>query len=159
MLGAPREKVTLPRIRAYKVVFNPRPVDYGSAMRDVGYHSAYQPEAPSKTVVLRPQSKPARRLTFHVPNAPPGVYLVLILDGTEGGTHATWAYYHVLGRPPEPRKRATASTGALTRREPDVNSGPFGLSGGVELLGIAAAVAGCVFLGYSLGVSRRDQPG
>ena len=57
MLGVPREKVTLPRIRAYKVVFNPRPADYGSAMRDVGYHSAYEPEAPSKTVVLRPLSK------------------------------------------------------------------------------------------------------
>jgi hypothetical protein len=113
MLGKPGERVRIARTPAYRVIFNPRPRAYGSAMRQAGYQSAYQPRAPSATVVSRRRTSPARDLVFRVPDVQPGVYLVLIFDGSELGQHTTWAYYHVLG--PARRPARLRSVGTMPR--------------------------------------------
>jgi hypothetical protein len=100
------------RSLAYRIIFNPRPSDYGPAMFDTGYASAYRPGAPTTTVLSRAVRDPVRRATFRVPSVPPGIYLVLIFDGSEGGSHATWDYFHVLGPAQSaPRGRAIAKSG------------------------------------------------
>jgi hypothetical protein len=62
---------------------------------------------------------------------PRGVYLLLIYDGSEGGEHYTWDYFHVLGREP----------GLQSPLEEGDDSDELKLAalivGGVALLGIA----------------------
>ena len=79
---------------AYRVIFNPRPEQLGIAP---GYlSSAHRVDGPSRTVLSRPHRRPTRSGRFRVPSdAPPGLYMVLILDGGEGGAHNTWDYLHV----------------------------------------------------------------
>jgi len=86
-LGEPGARVTT-RSPAYKIVFNPRPGDYVSEMNSTGYASAYQPAAPTTTVMSRSVDNPVRRASYRVPEAPPGVYLVLTFDGSEGARTA-----------------------------------------------------------------------
>jgi hypothetical protein len=82
---------------AYRVVFNPRPTDFGIAP---GYlASAYRADAPTTTVLSRPRRDPTRRGRFVIPSGTPaGLYMVLIWDGDEGGAHNTWEYLHVAAR-------------------------------------------------------------
>ncbi len=106
-------------------------------MRDTGYASAYQPEAPTRTVLSRDVNAPVRPATFRVPEVPPGVYLMLIYDGSEGGSHSTWDYFHVIGSPPMVRE-VSAAAGAT----PDSDGGSplfvaLGFAGGA-LAGAAA---------------------
>ncbi len=79
---------------AYRVIFNPRPTDLGIAP---GYLAgAFRADAPSVTVLSRPKRNPTRKGRFRVPAAtPPGLYMVLVFDGEEGGAHNTWDYVHV----------------------------------------------------------------
>lgn len=107
-LGEPGAKVTV-RTQAYKIVFNPKPRNYGPAMRDTGYASAYQPAAPTRTLLSRAVRNRARRASYRVPAVPPGIYLVLIFDGSEGGWHSTWDYFHVLGAAPSAAERPGAA--------------------------------------------------
>jgi hypothetical protein len=105
---------------AYRVVFNPRPDDLGMAPRFLA--SAYRADVPTGTVLSRPRNRPTRRGRFLIPAAtPPGLYAVLIFDGTEGGAHNTWEYQHVV----EPGE---APTGVVARssgpRAPDAASAP-----------------------------------
>ena len=82
---------------AYRVVFNPAPDDLGIAPQYLA--SAHRPDAPTTTVLSRSPRRPTRRGRFEVPEAtPPGLYMVLIFDGEEGGAHNTWDYLHVVGR-------------------------------------------------------------
>jgi hypothetical protein len=110
---------------AYRVVFNPRPGDLGIAP---GYlSSAYRPDAPTAIVFDRPRSAPVRNARFRVPRGTrPGLYMVLIFDGGEGGAHNTWDYLHVIDpagsednaglqqtrpfRPPDSDRRGTHDT-------------------------------------------------
>lgn len=90
-----RPRTNLP---AYKVIFNPPPSAYGTAGSYSGYASAYQPEARTTTVFSRSDKRPVRGARFSIPRAArPGLYLVMIFDGSEGGQHYTWDYFHVLG--------------------------------------------------------------
>jgi hypothetical protein len=94
---------------AYKVIWNPAPSDFTGSV-PAGLESGYQPDAPTEVVVDRPRDDPAKRPSFRVPSAtPPGIYLVLIYDGSEGGTHATWDYVQIRG--PEPTATASGSSG------------------------------------------------
>ena len=44
-------------------------------------------------------TRPVKRAVFRIPeDLRPGLYLMLIYDGSEGGQHYTWDYFHVLGR-------------------------------------------------------------
>ena len=80
---------------AYRVIFNPRPGDLGIAPRSLA--GAYRADVPTTTVLSRPRDRPTRRGRFRVPvSTPPGVYMVLIFDGAEGGAHNTWEYLHII---------------------------------------------------------------
>ena len=82
---------------AYRVIFNPRPVDLGIAPRYLA--SAYRADVPSTRVLSRSRHRPTRRGRFRVPTAtPPGLFMVLVFDGEEGGDHNTWEYLHVIDR-------------------------------------------------------------
>ena|SRR5215210_1499837 len=147
-LGDPGVRVTT-RSPAYKIVFNPRPADYQAEMASAGYASAYRAGAPTATVLSRSVRKPVRRATFRVPEVPPGVYLVLIFDGSEGGTHSTWDYFHVFG--PAPQARPTAVS--TTRRGGSDEDGipPWLLLGGIA----GGLLAGA--LGARMLRERRDS--
>lgn len=143
-VGEAGAKVTT-RSQAYKILFNPRPSDYGPAMTDTGYASAYQSKAPTTTVLSRALSHPARRATFRVPAVPPGVYLVLIFDGSEGGSHSTWDYFHVLGTAPaSPRRPAVVASPDATE-EQDAQT----------LVPLAAGVLAGVVIGAAAMTLRR----
>ena len=81
----------------YRVMFNPRPSDFGIAP---GYlASAYRADAPTRDVLSRSRHNPSRRGRFRIPKgAPAGLYMVLIWDGEEGGAHNSWDYLHVVAR-------------------------------------------------------------
>jgi hypothetical protein len=125
-------RVSGPAYTAYKVIFNPRPRDFGIAPDDLA--SAYRPDAPTVTVLSRPRTKPARNWSFRVPDVPPGVYVVLIFDGSEAGFHNTWDYIHV-GGPASPLRRARPP--AAPGRQPDKRDD----FGGALLAGLAAGAA------------------
>jgi hypothetical protein len=141
-VGQPGAKVTV-RTQAYRIIFNPTPRNYGPAMRDTGYASAYQPEAPTRTLLSRAVQSPARRASYRVPAVPPGVYLVLIFDGSEGGSHSTWDYFHVLGAAP-----SAAEPPAAVER-PGAGSSSEGTSddGDLALPSLAASVLAGVVIG------------
>ena len=87
-------------VPAYRVIFNPRPRQLGIAPASLA--SAYRPGAPTVTVLDRARRISRRRWSFRSPDVPPGVYLVLIFDGSEGGAHSTWDYVHMGGPAPAP---------------------------------------------------------
>jgi hypothetical protein len=143
-VGEAGAKVTA-RTQAYRVVFNPRPSDYGRAMTDTGYASSYQPGAATTTVLSRPVSDPVRRATYRVPAVPPGVYLVLIFDGSEGGSHSTWDYFHVLGAAPAtPGRPAVAPSSQVNNGEGDLKLVPLAayVAAGVAIGAVAMALRG-----------------
>jgi len=126
---------------AYKVIWNPAPSDFTGPTPE-GLESGYQPDAPTAVVVDRPRDDPAKHPSFRVPSAtPPGIYLVLIYDGSEGGSHATWDYVQIRGRP-EPTATASGSSGAE--------------GGGQGALAAAFGVGVCASL-VSLVVLRRRR--
>lgn len=93
-IGTERGQPGIRGVPAYRVVFNPRPSDFGIAPRYLA--SAYRADAPTTTVLSRSRHKPIRNARFRVPqDTPPGLYMVIIWDGGEGGGHNTWDYLHV----------------------------------------------------------------
>jgi hypothetical protein len=104
----------VPTGRAYLVVWNPAPHWFGGGAGGAYLASAHRPLAPSGVVFERPRPPHPRvppRERFRVPpSTPPGVYLALVFDGSEGGTHATWDHVQVI----DPRTLDDdASAGAL----------------------------------------------
>ncbi len=135
-LGAAGTRVTA-GTTAIKVIFNPRRSDLGLAPRHLA--SAYAPDVPTTTLLSRPMRDPLPRARFRIPGAiPPGVYLVLIFDGGEGGSHNTWDLFHVTG----PGPRGAAPTAAASA-EQDAN-GAWWIAGAAGLL-----------LGLAIGMMRR----
>lgn len=137
---------------AYRVILNPRPADLGIAPRYLA--SAYRADAPTTTVLSRPRKAPTRRGRFRVPKGtPPGMYMVLVFDGDEGGAHNTWDYLHVtdwddpdgrgvVGDPEESGDPPPASPEAPARSD-DSGSPSWPL-----ILGIGT---GCLVLGFGFG--------
>jgi hypothetical protein len=123
--------------QAYKVIWNPAPSDFTGPTPE-GLESGYRPEAPTEVVVDRPRDRPAKRPRFRVPSAtPPGIYLVLMFDGSEGGTHSTWDYVQVRGRP-EP-----ASTASGDSSDDGANQAALAAAFGV---GVCASLVSLVLL-------------
>jgi hypothetical protein len=151
-LGDTGVRVRIARTTAFKVIFNPTPVEYGGAMRDAGYASAYQPTAPTATVLSVSRNQRKRNRRFRVPDVPPGVYLVLIFDGSEGGQHKTWDYFHVLGPPPE-----TLEPASREAREPaSATDGPRPARPDTAVLaGLALGLAALAVIGRIAGAKRR----
>ena len=110
---------------AYRVILNPGPTDLGIAP---GYLvSAYRADAPTTTVLSRSPRRPTRQGRFRVPpSTPSGLYMVLIFDGAEAGSHNSWEYVHVVdAEDPEPTS-VVAGTGreaALPQRAPGAVDG------------------------------------
>lgn len=138
---------------AYRVLFNPRPRDLGIAPGHLA--SAHRRDVPTTTVLHRPRLDPTRSGRFRVPAAtPPGVYLVLIFDGGEGGAHNTWDYVHVID-PDEEDPAGTVASGSEPggpadggdeERAGEAGSGTPGwpLLGGVALAALLVGAAGGV---------------
>ena len=74
------------------------------------------------------------------------MYLVLIFDGSEGGTHSTWDYFHVLGAAP-------ARLSASGRGEP-ASATESGISPALLALG----VLGGLILGAGTYAVLRKRP-
>jgi len=147
---------------AYRVVFNPRPADLGIAPAYLA--GAYRADGPSATVLSRAPTDPTRRGRFRVPrDAPPGLYMVLIFDGEEGGAHNTWDYLHVTAGEAAPSGVVTAGRrSARPVRQPNTpssaadTSAPEGSSVGWPVV-VLAAVGGAT-LGL-LGGRRLGRSG
>jgi hypothetical protein len=94
----------------YKAIWNPRPADFANQTTPIELASGHRPDAPTRTVLQGSRSHPRRRMVVRVPRAtPPGIYLVLVFDGSEAGWHTTWDYVQVPSRPtPAPTIRTTA---------------------------------------------------
>lgn len=140
---------------AYRVIFNPRPADLLVAPDHLA--SAYRADVATTTVLSRPRRKPTRKGTFRVPHVSPGLYMVLIFDGGEGGAHSTWGYLHVIDS-------ERSAQGVAGRTSTDAR--PQGASDGVRKGGqddgsaarglVVAAVAG-LGAGFGLGRLRRQR--
>jgi hypothetical protein len=91
---------------AYRIVLNPPARFFRGGAGPPELASGYRPEAPTTEVFRRRRPAYGERAPkgrFRVPgDTPPGIYLLLIFDGGEGGTHATWDYLHVPDPPLDP---------------------------------------------------------
>lgn len=140
---------------AYRVVFNPHPSDLGIAPRLLA--SAYRADVATTTVLSRPHDRPTRRARFRVPaGTPPGVYLVLIFDGNEGGAHNTWEYLHVIDADREtagvvarPRTPAVPAATDATQRD---SSSPWSVAWPAAVASFALAL---IVVGTRLHRRRR----
>jgi hypothetical protein len=140
---------------AYRVVFNPRPSDFGIAP---GYLAgAYRADVPTSTVLSRPREDPTRKGRFRVPPATPdGLYLVLIWDGDEAGAHNTWGYLHVANPDASAgrgvvaqRPQATAAGASPPTKGSEDDATPWTLIAGTGLAGL--------FLGALAGRARSGR--
>lgn len=123
---------------AYMVIWNPAPRDFRKQTTPRDLASGYRSDAPTVTVLRRAPNKPLRRASFTVPHrTPPGLYFVLVFDGSEGGAHTTWDYLQVRGRP------------ATRDGDGDANGD------GAPIALVAAAAAGAAVLAAGVVFRRR----
>lgn len=147
---------------AYRVVFNADPDDFGTMPSYLS--SAYRADAPTTTVLSRPRRQPTREGRFRVPSGtPPGLYLVQIFDSSEGGSHSTFDYVHVVDRD-EPEQggvvgqhsaavgQEPASPPAAQQGRPATTSTPR--EGGEPWPLLGAAVLASLGVGIAVGVRR-----
>ena len=93
-------------VSAYRIVLNPPARFFRGGAGPPELASGYRADAPTTEVLRRP--RPAGRAVRRAggswcpDDTPPGIYLVLIFDGSEGGQHATWDYLHVPDPPLDP---------------------------------------------------------
>ena len=94
--GPPGQLVEVPRsYDAIEVLWNPDPRDlHITALVGTKWHRLYR--ANERTLSLARRAQPGA-LRFRVPKAPPGRYLVVIFDPSEGRPreHFTWASFDV----------------------------------------------------------------
>jgi hypothetical protein len=89
----------------YKAIWNPRPADFANQTTPIELASGHRPGAPTRTVLQGSRSHPRRRMVVRVPRAtPPGIYVVLVFDGSEAGWHTTLGLRAGAG-PPRGRPR------------------------------------------------------
>jgi hypothetical protein len=78
-----------------------------------------------------------------MPTIPPGLYMILIYDGSEGGAHYTWDYFHLLGpaqRPARSRRPAALETSAAAAQDTAPAEWVLGALGAVLLAAGATAL-------------------
>lgn len=131
-LGAPDTRVSITRTPAYRVLFNPKPGQFGIAPGDLA--SAHRPDSPTLTMLTRRRDRPIPRASFRIPDVSPGLYMVLIFDGEEGGAHNTWDYLHVLGPARATGHRASSrAPGSSPPASSDGTAWLAWLAGGIAL--------------------------
>jgi hypothetical protein len=136
---------------AYRVIFNPRPSDYGIAPMSLA--SAFRADAPTTTVIARPRHRPTRKGRFRVPKeTPPGLYMVLIWDGGEGGAHNTWHYLHVTDRD-DPDTRGVVAQREEPPQRRDGDRPPLPAPGGSDASTPWPLILGIGLGGLTLGVT------
>jgi hypothetical protein len=119
----------------YKAIWNLRPADFANQTTPIELASGHRPGAPTRTVLQGSRSHPRRRMVVRVPRAtPPGIYVVLVFDGSEAGWHTTWDYVQVPGRP------AGAPASATTAQRPSPETARPSWAPAVETAIIAATV-------------------
>jgi hypothetical protein len=75
---------------AYRVVWNGRGLVGHSALNRLHRRNARTIE-----LVKLPRVAARRGIRFRIPRVPPGIYPVVIYDGSEGGTHYVWTTFRV----------------------------------------------------------------
>lgn len=72
----------------FKVIWNPGPADFADQTTPAAMASGHRSDAPTSPLLQGSRKQPRRRMRLRVPRAtPPGIYLVLVFDGSEGGAH------------------------------------------------------------------------
>ncbi len=92
---APGESLTVP-VQIQRAIWNPNSDEFSQELG--GFRLADWRHNPSSDSIILTASSDAPKqppTTVHVPDVSPGRYLLLVLDGTEGGTHFTWDYVTV----------------------------------------------------------------
>jgi hypothetical protein len=84
--GLPGTKVTIVGTFAYRVVWNLDVPYFGDRDR-------YRPG--SKTITLVNLRRARKGVQFRVPKVTPGLYAVVIYDGSEARAHYTWGLFRV----------------------------------------------------------------
>ena len=110
--GPPGATVTIERTTAYKIVWNPDLEPFVSLWLQ-SHRALYHPKQATRTLVSLP--RPRERVRFKVPDVPSGRYVMIIYDGSEGGSHYTYARF-IVEKAPRSRTHPTALpfTGAPT---------------------------------------------
>ena len=143
---------------AYRVLFNPRPGDLGIAP---GYlASAHRADVATTVVLDRPRRQATRNGRCRVPErTPPGLYMVLIFDGGEGGAHNTWDYVHVIDPDDEDQAGLVRAGSERPRRAAGAAGVPGGGAGsgmpGWLLLGSVGAA--CLLIGAAASAMARRR--
>jgi hypothetical protein len=142
---------------AYKIIFNPAPSDFRNQTTPDELASGYRADAPRAVVLDLPRSQPMRRATFRVPKrTPPGIYFVLIFDGSEGGAHTTWDYLQVPG---EPAQGATTGAPPESAAAPEASSAPVLVALALgALAAIILVVAGVRARAGAARLAKRRSP-
>lgn len=129
-VAAPGSTVTT--ASGYKAIWNPSPADFAEQTTPVELASGHRADAPTHTVRQGSQRRPRRRMLVRVPrSSAPGIYLVLVFDGSEGGHHTTWDYVQVPGKP----SATVASTNGTAARE---TGRPWSPAAAILLLALGA---------------------
>lgn len=94
-IAAPGDELTIP-VRTLRAIWNPTDADFnvelgGFRLRNWRHNPA------SEAITLAESAKPTEPpLSVSVPKVPAGLYMLLVFDGSEGGTHFTWEYIWVV---------------------------------------------------------------
>lgn len=95
--AAPGDQLSIP-VETLRAVWNPTSDDFIVELGGAGLTDwKHNPNSDSITLA---ESSPDDRapVSVTVPDVPNGRYLLLVLDGREGGTHFTWDYIRVAAR-------------------------------------------------------------
>jgi hypothetical protein len=146
--GPPGTEVTTGDFEGIFAVWNPRPnilalgVPGSSKECDINCAKAKSIYHFDQPMVVVAEADDRSQLQFGVPDVPPGKYIVVMYDGSEGGRHYTWNTFKVTGvAPADGEDRPTA--------EPTRSTTAWLFAGGMLVAGLVA--------GWGLGRRRSTR--
>ena len=101
--GPPRTEVTTEGFEGILAVWNPRPnilalgIPGSSKDCDIKCAAAKSIYHVDQLTAVVAETDDRSELQFVVPDVPPGEYLIVMYDGSEGGRHYTWDTFRVTG--------------------------------------------------------------
>lgn len=94
-IAAPGDRLTIP-VWTLRAIWNPTHDDFIVELGELLQRN-WRHNPASDAITLAESAKPTEPpLSVSVPHVPAGRYLLLVLDGSEGGTHFTWDYIRVV---------------------------------------------------------------